>query len=599
MSTVVIKEIEWSNCFSFGDNNKLSLNSSPVVQINAPNGFGKSSIPLILEEALYNKNSKSVKKTDISNRLLNKPYSISVPFQKENDEYRVNISRGTTVKVEFLENGNDISSHTAPETFKHIEQVLGISYKVFQQLVYQSTNSSLEFLVATDTARKKFLIELFDLSEYTKLFDKFKAEITKLDKKLTACNTNIKTYSDWLTKNRVDDTSLIPTIPLPEIVDESEELSRLKISLRDISATNATILSNEKFVKSLKDLTSNPVETPEDNSLKQPSKERIVEIKTIKGDLSNKVKKIKSLDSVCYTCLQPVNKEWNDSELNRIKEESEALDSELKILEEEIRVIEANNVLVRAAKEYNEKVEKLTLSIDTSISNKLLDSTDIEKEISSLQQKVTESKACLNDTISKNNEINKRNSKVETYLEQKDDFDKALSNSKVELENITCKIGKLEVLKIAFGTNGLIAYKLENLVKDLEVYINEYLTVFSDGRFILEFILNGDKLDICLLDNGNPITIQSPSSGELARINISALLGIRKIMADFSSCNINVLFLDEVISVLDDFGKEKLVEILLQERDLNCFLVSHGWYHPLVEKISIEKQNGISRITDG
>ena len=48
--------------------------------------------------------------------------------------------------------------------------------------------------------------------------------------------------------------------------------------------------------------------------------------------------------------------------------------------------------------------------------------------------------------------------------------------------------------------------------------------------------------------------------------------------------------------VLDEAGKERLVEILQQENDLNVFLISHDFTHPLIEKVSITKQNNISKI---
>ena len=50
-------------------------------------------------------------------------------------------------------------------------------------------------------------------------------------------------------------------------------------------------------------------------------------------------------------------------------------------------------------------------------------------------------------------------------------------------------------------------------------------------------------------------------------------------MSSISKSKINILFLDEVINVLDESGREKLVEVLLQE-DLNTYVVSHGWTHP-------------------
>jgi len=86
------------------------------------------------------------------------------------------------------------------------------------------------------------------------------------------------------------------------------------------------------------------------------------------------------------------------------------------------------------------------------------------------------------------------------------------------------------------------------------------------------------------------------SAGELARVTTATLLAIRKLMASLSKSKINLLFLDETIDVLDDEGKERLIDILVREEDLNIFLVSHGYSHPLLEKLSVVKTNNISRI---
>ena len=66
-------------------------------------------------------------------------------------------------------------------------------------------------------------------------------------------------------------------------------------------------------------------------------------------------------------------------------------------------------------------------------------------------------------------------------------------------------------------------------------------------------------------------------------------------MNSISKSQINVLFLDEVVSVLDDQGKEKLVEVLLEE-NLNTYIVSHSWQHPLLAKLEVVKEDNISRV---
>ena len=67
-------------------------------------------------------------------------------------------------------------------------------------------------------------------------------------------------------------------------------------------------------------------------------------------------------------------------------------------------------------------------------------------------------------------------------------------------------------------------------------------------------------------------------------------------LSKLGGSSINLLFLDEITGVLDDEGKEKLVEVLQKEHDLNVFLISHDFTHPLIDKISIVKNNNISSI---
>ena len=67
-------------------------------------------------------------------------------------------------------------------------------------------------------------------------------------------------------------------------------------------------------------------------------------------------------------------------------------------------------------------------------------------------------------------------------------------------------------------------------------------------------------------------------------------------MSSISKSKINILFLDEVINVLDDTGREKMVELLIKEDELNTYVVSHGWTHPLLDKIEVIKDGSVSKL---
>ena len=111
----------------------------------------------------------------------------------------------------------------------------------------------------------------------------------------------------------------------------------------------------------------------------------------------------------------------------------------------------------------------------------------------------------------------------------------------------------------------------------------------------MQFIVVNDKLNVQVTDNENVVDILALSSGELARVNTATLLAIRKLMSSISKSRLNVLFLDEVTNVLDDAGREKLVEVLLKE-ELNTYVVSHGWTHPLLEKVEVVKNGNVSSL---
>ena len=203
---IILKKLKWSNCFSYGENVELDLEGSTLTQLVGTNGVGKSSIPLILEEVLFNKNSKGVKKADIPNRYANKGYSINLTFSVDAKDYEIDVQRKTGIKCKLYENGKDISSHTATNTYKTVEELLNIDFKTFTQLVYQNTNASLQFLTATDTNRKKFLIDLLNLDQYVEFFELFKEESRLSSQQLAGLNGKSDQIVSWLENNKDETT---------------------------------------------------------------------------------------------------------------------------------------------------------------------------------------------------------------------------------------------------------------------------------------------------------------------------------------------------------------------------------------------------------
>lgn len=596
---ITLQKLKWSNCFSYGADNELDLSDNTVTQIIGTNGMGKSSIPLIIEEALYNKNSKGIKKADIPNRYVDNGYSISLSFKKDSDSYEVIINRKTNIKIQLLHNGEDISSHTATNTYKSLQEIIGIDFKTFTQLVYQNTNTSLQFLTATDTNRKKFLIDLLHLENYVQLFDLFKDAARSSVANLTAFEAKMATIEKWLQDNKLSDTTILPLEEIEINTEEDEkELRSLQLKNQNISEINKKIFQNNQYKDMLSkiDLTSVQSITATEKLSYDKLQGEMGGLKQIAAGSKQAIEKMMKLGTHCHTCEQSIDQDRMQELVNA--EQSKIDDAILRAAEikEQIDIIMENNIQFDKKVKMQKEWEDLYRSIDSTIPAERLSGSSIEERIAELLSRIEEAKAKLNATAKENERRTKRNTRIQVIQEQTDSFLEDLNKCK-ELFNDEQKIASnLEVLKKSFSTNGLLAYKIENLVKELEELTNIYLAELSDGRFTLEFVVSNDKLNVQITDNGNIVDILALSSGELARVNTATLIAIRKLMSSISKSQINILFLDEVVNVLDDTGREKLVEVLLGEKGLNTYIVSHGWTHPLLEKVEVVKAGNVSKL---
>lgn len=600
---ITLKTLTWSNLFSYGADNTISLSEEPITQLVGLNGHGKSSIPLVLEEVLFNKNSKGIKKGDVVNRQLNTTkYSGICTFSIFDKDYQMSIDRsGASQKVKLIENGADISSHTATATFAQLEDLFGVDAKTFSQLVYQNSGSSLQFLTATDSNRKKFLIDLLSLDRYISIFERVKVAHKEIADKLLQLGSKEATVRSWLeTAGKTVLTEIaLATVPSLDST-KATQLGALKAQLAEINSINSKISDNNLYKKKISSIDSSALVSTKTTIFTKDLEQQRAEVQLELKQYAAIIKKYSGLHvGECPTCTQPIDTD----KIRYIIEDATTLAEIKKAMEkrilEEIAIAEANNKEVSVHQALVKEFEQLSILIDKSLPELTLDKEELDTKITELQEYI----ASINDSIAKvtkfNNIASATNAKVAAIKEQLDSYTSELELISADITKLEKSFSVLEVLKKAFSTTGLIAYKIENSVKELEALTNEYLAELSDGRFELLFVLEKDKLNIVIVDNGKEIEITALSAGELARVTTSTLLAIRKLMSSLSKSRINILFLDEVIDVLDTYGKEKLIEVLLKEDGLNTFLISHSYSHPLVKRLEVIKEDGISRLNYG
>jgi len=607
MSKIVLNKLTFSNMFSYGKNNVIDLSNNRITQLTAPNGSGKSSIAMIIQETLFNKNIKGIKKTDILNRWSKeKSWSTSLTFTKDDTNYKVDVTRsGAQTKVKLIEDGVDISDHKVLDTYKKIADIVGTDFEVFSQLTYQSSTDLLEFLKATDANRKKFLINLFNLEKYISIGERVKTKSTEVDREYNRLIGELKTIDDFLALTSIPAKQTEKDVPN---IDEAlqREIGVLQQELHNYETTCKKIDKNNMYIEERDEIQFiSGMTTPEEfiyNEDYQDIKNNIVVLRSEINTLENDVTKVQVNDT-CPACGQTID----TTHLVKLKEDlKDALNEKTTLYKEamekatkwsnEIKQIDAKKKEYIDNKRKIERFEHLTQLIDNTVAKDYPDIGNIKTRINELQGEYSIQANDSKDAQEHNKQVSMHNARVDALIDQKNDFTVRQQSVKDDTLSKSNQINSLNILKKAFSTSGIVAFKLENLTKELEVSINYYLSILSDGQFQVEFKLDKEKLNISVINNGISTPIETVSGGEFSRIQTSILLAIRSLLSKLGGSSVNLLFLDEITGVLDDEGKDKLVEVLQKEDNLNVFLISHDFTHPLIDKVSIVKNDNISSI---
>ena len=607
---ITLNKLSISNMFSYGQNNEIDLSSNKITQLTAPNGSGKSSIALILQELLYSKNIKSIKKADILNRYVKEDtWSGKIDFTVENKNYTVEVKRTKNQsKVKFYQQNNskiiDLTEHKILDTYKKIQELIGLDFEIFSQLTYQSSTDLLEFLRATDTNRKKFLINLFNLEKYPNIGEVIKLKLSESEKQSFKLDGELKSVKDFLDNTFIENKKSLFEIP---IINEEKrnQLARAQNKIDEYESLCKKIDKNNLYIKEREKLNfdvflSEPKKITQVYDNQKEFNEEATALSINQKNLKDALANLDITDE-CYVCGQSIDNTQAiylkaNLEENLFKNRSRGSDIDVGLIQIENEIKEYENTVQKWEnnKKNIEKFEQLSQFIDTTIFTTYPDFNTLKNEVQVLQDELKIQETQRENAIEHNEKIKSHNIKVDTLIEQKRYFlarQELLNNDTL---NLKLKIKNLNILRKAFSTTGIVAFKLENLTKELETVINDYLSDLSDGQFQVIFRLLGEKLNIVVINNGQESPIETVSGGEFSRIQTAVLLAIRNVLSKIGGNYINLLFLDEITGVLDEAGKEKLIDILQEEDNLNIFLISHDFTHPLIDKINIIKNNNIS-----
>ena len=375
-------------------------------------------------------------------------------LQKDEKSYDVIIDRKSSIKLRLLEDGEDISSHTATNTYKTLQDIIGIDFKTFSQLVYQNTNSSLQFLTATDTNRKKFLIDLLHLEHYVQYFELFKEEARKRNINLSSTESTIATIEKWLTDNKLKDTTILPLSEISiETEEDEKELATLTNEIENISEKNKKILRNNNY----KDMLAK-IDITEAQNCSIKSIESYDELQSELGTLSGVaagskrlLDKLSKLGDHCPTCEQEVDSDFVESLISVETTKIESAKRREDDIKRRIEEIKRNNAEFSAARKTQKDWEDLFRSIDNSLPALPLDPIELKARAENISDRISSAKDELLRVSRENESITKRNTRIQVILEQTEKFQTDLEEATEVLEAEKEIASNLEVLKKALA----------------------------------------------------------------------------------------------------------------------------------------------------
>lgn len=609
-----ILELGYENMLSYRDKTVINFQEPGVTVVTGPNGAGKSSIPTILEELLYNKNSHGLTKQEIPHRYSESPhYSGYVIFVQDNETYKVVKTVKSTQKLQLFKNGQDISSHTATQTYQSIEQIIGLDFNTFSKLVNQSMDSSLDFLSATDQKRKEFLVSLQNLERYYEVEELIKADKKKVETELTKVSARVTTQKKWLQSLDIPPVMDLVDEPTTEEIDlwnaeiqqSRQEMGEIKTQLNYADQTNQRVSSHKlkvvNAVAQVERAKKNAIQkfidcaqAPETSQLPKVTYE-LGQLSSRMADIKQKHTKLKAEAQVtqCPTCKSSLDRSQTVQLANELAQEYKQLKADAEKLQETKQLMERYDEYQKAVQEVDRLTEVLNqleqedVGEPTDVESLKHESIVLSNRIRDLEAKIQQKNKEIAQARRANDEIRASNAARESKLEQARQYKTDLEESEALEQELSQQVQDLQLLQKS--TKDLVGYKIESNIKVFESLINHNLQELSDGQFGVGFELDKTKLGVVVFDHGTRVSLKALSSGEKSLVHVATLLAIRDTMVHSYGEDLNLLFLDEVISVLDPEKKDVLVSLLLKITNMSIFLVSHGYSNQLTKSLLVEK----------
>jgi len=512
------------------------------------NGTGKTTIINALSYALYGTALTNIKRNNLINKTNSKGMLVTLTFEKNNVEYRIERGRSPNILKFFVNNEEqqltDESQGDSRKTQETLNDLLGMSHDMFKHVVALNTYSE-PFLSMRANDQRAIIEQLLGITILTEKADSLKEQIRATKDAITeetikinaiqSSNEKIQTTIDsllrnqrvWQAKHRSDCEKLVQGIAQLEELDIDSELEAHE------RLQNWTELSN---------------------TVSALNKERsTLETALLRADKSvEKVKKdIEELDdAVCYACGQQLHE-----------------DKKAEIVAKKTREAEE---AIEYQTEVSEKLKKVMKQLE--------EIGDINGRPDTFYESMKEAYEHRNNVEGLKSTLENKQNETDPYEEQIENLkETALQDISWDTVNALTEFKDHQdfLLKLLTNKDSFIRKKIidQNLA-----YLNNRLTYYLDRLGLPHQVCFQNDLSVEITQLGQDLDFDNLSRGERNRLILGLSFAFRDVWESLYQ-SVNLLFIDELIdSGMDAAGVENALAVLKKmsrERDKNIFLISH------------------------
>ena len=533
------------------------------------NGTGKTTIVNALSYALYGLALTNIKRNNLINKTNNKGMLVTLTFEKDNVNYKVERGRGPNLLKFFINDQEqemtDESQGDSRKTQETINELLGISHNMFKHILALNTYTE-PFLSMKVNDQKDIIEQLLGITILSEKAENLKEKIKQTKEAIV--EENAKITAQQQSNERIGET--INSLQLKQSAWESTR--------------KENIIKLQRGIDELEHL---------DVDKEIEKHEQLQNWEELNTKISNLKKETSTLDSALMRA---------DKSVDKLKTDIEGLaDAKCYACGQDLQEEKKKEIETAKQKEYDD-----ALSYQTEINDKLKIANDQLDEIGDINGRPETFYETLKEVYDHKQNVQQLKTALENSESESDPYQEQVDELKntgiQEIDWTTVnQFNDLRehqefLLKLLTNKDSFIRKKIidQNLA-----YLNNRLTHYLDKLGLPHQVVFINDLSVEITQYGQDLDFDNLSRGERNRLILGMSFAFRDVWESLYQ-NINLLFIDELVdSGMDTSGVENSLAILKKmgrERSKNVYLISHK--DELVGRVThvlkVVKENGFT-----